>query len=760
MRVPRIAEQGPVGGSVQAHTVQPYQPEGLKQVQQTAQALGAMGKGLSRLGEAVQLENDEAKTQHAFNLYEEWSRAHLNPKSGYLSQLGESAVNGYEGAVEEVEAKRREFSEGLQNPRQRELYDRVSRARKRESLGRLDSHAANQARAFNIGTKMASLQAMSEEYMTLVVDPNSVTSPLEEQDTINRRNALLARMHQTSTDLYELQTGAGPDSKINKQMSVVLEGRLHEGALTKLIESKNIVGADEYLEKYGDKIPTKARVTLTKNLDTLQMVQGARDRTVDWFNEITNQNIDLLGHDVKVPDDKSPAQVQYELATQVEEYIANNDVSTEEAAALRAETTKLSTRNNNMVAMESNAAVAQATQELAGMPPGTSVMELSNYADLKRLDLADALQAKIDTANKVVTPFATWQAWTNLVAGGKDGKVTFFPGTSRAATYDSLRGMTQEEFTALSVDMGIEDRKKFYLKVKDANKGGAWGKWSPADAAAKLQESKVNTAVQILLGQVDTRGKNLNKKEWLRYEEREMRLEILLRTELETRGIDDDYKSPGWEDRWDEEIADIIADAAFVNINTVTKDPQYLEGEITKKLADDLEISLDELQNLQYFDEVPLPDGSTIQQFWTKIPPAVRGELRSQLKADEQPYEMRDVVEAWAEEQPMTVDEAKMTTTQLRVMRNQKIVDKLQKAAASLDKAQRGFGGLNTQNVEDIIVSDDTTAYPRDPRERSTPGYEFQEQTWEVLQRRPELRRMLPGIKAKAKARREKKAPK
>ncbi len=232
MRVPKFGAAPQTSGSFRAAQAQPVPtPPGLAQGEQAAKALSTFGQGVSRLGEQLQAEVDEAEVQGAANRYDEYSRGVLDPVKGYRSQVGRAAKDGYDEVVAEMEEQRRQIGEGLQNPRQRELYERYSQRRLERTRSFVDSHAAKQIQAFNVGEKQAALNSHVTDYVGLMALDLPADADEAAQMARERRYAL-AEMRQVAGDLADMQ-GMGPQARAQAVRNI--ERAAHEQVVESLI---------------------------------------------------------------------------------------------------------------------------------------------------------------------------------------------------------------------------------------------------------------------------------------------------------------------------------------------------------------------------------------------------------------------------------------------------------------------------------------------------------------------------------------------
>ena len=249
MRVPKFgATPATSAGFRAAQSAGVPTPPGLAQGQQIGEALSAFGQGASALGEQMQVEVDEAEVQSAANLYDEYTRGVLDPMKGFPSKLGRDAKDGYEDAVKELEEKRKEFGQRLQNPRQRELYEQYSKQRRDRSRSFLDSHAAKQVRAYNIGEKKAAVDSHAEDYIGLMTLPTPA-DPAEAARVMQQRRYALAELRQVTGDYADLQ-GQGPQERAQTVRQA--ERAAHAQVVQGLIEAGRYDEAEAMLRTGDD----------------------------------------------------------------------------------------------------------------------------------------------------------------------------------------------------------------------------------------------------------------------------------------------------------------------------------------------------------------------------------------------------------------------------------------------------------------------------------------------------------------------------
>lgn len=232
MRVPKFGASPATSAGYRApRAVGVPTPPGLQQSQELAQAMSTFGQGLGALGEQMQAEVDEAEVQSAANKFDEYTRGVLDPMKGFRSKLGRDAKDGYEQAVQDLEGKRKEFGNTLQNARQRELYERYSNSRRDRTRSFLDNHAATQVRAYNIGEKKATVDGHAQDYVGLMTLPTP-DDPAAAARLMQERRYALAELRQTTGDYADLQ-GQGPQERAQTVRNA--ERAAHAGVVQGLI---------------------------------------------------------------------------------------------------------------------------------------------------------------------------------------------------------------------------------------------------------------------------------------------------------------------------------------------------------------------------------------------------------------------------------------------------------------------------------------------------------------------------------------------
>lgn len=176
----------PVIPAQTAPTVQPGAAPGVFQrVDARPEAFGALeaqaGQQLGRAGQQLA----EAMADNAFRLAERQAEAaakdadieatrrlaalEYDPQSGYLTQLGRNAVQGYEPAVSRANEIQAEVLQGLDNPRARELAAAVIARRVEATKVSMARHAAGENRKWLITTSdtraVTEIEAASLDYV-------------------------------------------------------------------------------------------------------------------------------------------------------------------------------------------------------------------------------------------------------------------------------------------------------------------------------------------------------------------------------------------------------------------------------------------------------------------------------------------------------------------------------------------------------------------------------------------------------------------
>lgn len=139
------------------------------QQQQFGKALMALGNQMAGIATAEQESiNRTQASEIDTNFTAAINARQFDPNAGYMTQSGKAAVDGYQGAVDDIRKLRDEAIANTKNPQVRELVAHATAVRAESALRSISIHAAEQNKSWQFTTSQAradtTLQAAANDY--------------------------------------------------------------------------------------------------------------------------------------------------------------------------------------------------------------------------------------------------------------------------------------------------------------------------------------------------------------------------------------------------------------------------------------------------------------------------------------------------------------------------------------------------------------------------------------------------------------------
>ena len=171
MRVPTYDSptQLPGVGPTQTFNAPQMSDAPARQLQQGGAALTSAGAAMTAIAADIQKDINEAEVKKAdLAVAENIDRLMRAPGAdgqpgGFLTRLGEDAVKSYGGVQQDLQKVVEDGAAGLNNPIQREMYQRAAAARLRGAMGEAMGHAAQQTKVFAAGQATARAGRFAQE---------------------------------------------------------------------------------------------------------------------------------------------------------------------------------------------------------------------------------------------------------------------------------------------------------------------------------------------------------------------------------------------------------------------------------------------------------------------------------------------------------------------------------------------------------------------------------------------------------------------
>lgn len=231
------------------------------QRQQGAEAFGAgLARGLQDAGNvmtqrALQLkaEEDEARARE---MDTEFSRRMLevlhDPESGYFTQKGRTAMDGFKPTQETIDKLRREIAARAGNDTQRQLFERSATARQTAGLESMSRHAARETTTWkNQVDEAAAIQARDMAVANRN-DPKIVSQNINAgryaQAMILDRQGVTGEAKQVALEAWETET--------------------HKAIIDGMLKDDNPQAAKAYYERNMERIDGTSRPGIEQAIDT------------------------------------------------------------------------------------------------------------------------------------------------------------------------------------------------------------------------------------------------------------------------------------------------------------------------------------------------------------------------------------------------------------------------------------------------------------------------------------------------------------
>jgi len=505
MRVPKFGAAPATSGAarpVQAASIPT--PPAIQQGEQVAQALDNFSRGIGALGQQVQDEVDQAEVQAAANLYDEYTRNVLDPTKGFSSKVGQDARDTYEDTVTQLEDKRKEFGQRLQNARQRRLYEQYSMNRRDRARGYVDRHAAQQVRALNIGEAEAKVAGAARDYSAIISGESTVAIDATEE------MRALEEYRQSLRNVADLR---GLGEAATAEFMRTAESALLFNATTLLTERATtpdeVEEAQRVVDVFESRMTPQQFDKLTEDLKGKQQTIELMERS----NRITGEVNDLFSASV-VDGPDTPEERTVRFRQSLQDYVDRSNLTLDEQSSVLKFGDALIRRMQSDNLERGAAAFEKAKRDLqtqidAGQFP---ILErLPNYLDLRKYDQLGAVQKLIDRFNdRPAEPLST-EAFDVLERLSNGDTVTV-----RNKGSFAFRTMSRAEATSLMNSLGAvegsEDFKRYYRAYLKSRRQGFETDKQANDAAVDAQIDVIALRLNVDLETMRSRTGDPMKK--------------------------------------------------------------------------------------------------------------------------------------------------------------------------------------------------------------------------------------------------------
>lgn len=262
--LPSIGLQTGAMPQFQASQVAPAQNFMGQQLQQLGQGVEQLGAGMYRMGDRI----NDARARAADNELSEFNRAALTQ---YRNLQGKDAVQARDKFVQDMEQKRKELADSLDNEWQRGSFEQRAAYRSLQFNTYVDDHYQGQATAFEIGEASASLKAnvqdFSEQYKSAKTMPvGSVADNTYFKDALRQ------------VDVIAAAKGIPADSAQYRLMREEAEDSLHISAMLTMADGQDPMSrnmARSYYAQNKERISLSNRQKIEAQLRTMDVDDDA-----------------------------------------------------------------------------------------------------------------------------------------------------------------------------------------------------------------------------------------------------------------------------------------------------------------------------------------------------------------------------------------------------------------------------------------------------------------------------------------------------
>ncbi|XGC82044.1 hypothetical protein ACES2L_06045 [Bdellovibrio bacteriovorus] len=241
----------------------------IKQVDRTMNAAEQMGQTVSK----IQDEADRLRALEVSTVYSKRKSEILyNPKDGALMAEGKNAFGIIEPTTKKLKEIQEEIGGGLQNERQKALFNQFVGKEDDDTFQRLQIHMSQQIKKHDGEVVKSSLETLMNRAQTDFTDPNKIAQNVAEQEMIVREAG--ARRGMTPEMI---------ENEVLKQTSST-----HSSILNRMVSSQMDMEATKYFNAMKDKM-TGDDQTRAENLLKESSYRGQSQRIVD---SISNMSLD------------------------------------------------------------------------------------------------------------------------------------------------------------------------------------------------------------------------------------------------------------------------------------------------------------------------------------------------------------------------------------------------------------------------------------------------------------------------------------
>ena len=247
---------------------------GPDQMQRIGQQMVNAGSQFAQVAIQMQADVNEAKVKEADNAAADSVREVLhNPDSGYLTQTGKNAIDGYRPTADAIDKALKDAGQGLENDAQKRMFNEVAMRRRQQALGQAETHAAVQTKQYNYDATVARI-GTNERDMVSGAPAWRVPGSAYAQADATRKGEI--------ENAIEQKLGATADKALKDAFRLELNTRAHTAVIADMLSRNQPKDAQEYFAAKLREIDPEKQDDIRKALETA----GRQDNVLRYSDKL------------------------------------------------------------------------------------------------------------------------------------------------------------------------------------------------------------------------------------------------------------------------------------------------------------------------------------------------------------------------------------------------------------------------------------------------------------------------------------------
>lgn len=305
-RVPSVSLNTQQQPTFQAAQIAPVEDVTTKNIVSAGQGVGQLGKATLTYGDYLEDSINDAMVTKAWNDYRTNAMRMANdPETGFLSQKGQSALEGYKAARENLQGLIKSQESGLLNDFQRQMFRQQAQLYESEMMLRYDAHAAKETTDFKLNETNRQIDSFAQDYALLmanpipdVTDPDGNPMPQDPTQQRLRPEAVLQAAQDKLRESWKLQK-ISPDSEEAKGQMRKLTSGMHKSAIEAFMAKDDDASASSYLEQHRAEMRGDDVVSLQSRLTNLQDANRAKEANRTGIRLVEQVSDNFVGYDAQ-----------------------------------------------------------------------------------------------------------------------------------------------------------------------------------------------------------------------------------------------------------------------------------------------------------------------------------------------------------------------------------------------------------------------------------------------------------------------------